>query len=157
VHAEAMARGWGDATLHLIKPYTLQEDTEGMSGIIDAGAMVIDVLYYNCVQPAPYWYMPSETTTVVQVRHVLLTNLELQAISRTNKLPQVCNTAVATRQKAVMVTHPDHDGIMEEAMRHSVLEYNSNKEEEESGNKDKTGSKIARTNCTKIKNHILTA
>ncbi len=71
MRAEAMARGWGDVTLHLSEPRTLQEDTEGMSGIIDAGAMVIDGLYYNGVQHAPYWYTPSETTTVVQVRHVL--------------------------------------------------------------------------------------
>ncbi len=64
------------------------------------------------------------------------------AISRTNKLPQTCNTAPATRQKAVMVTCLDHDGIMEEAMRCNVLEYNGNKEEEESGNKDKPRSKV---------------
>ncbi len=106
----------------LSKPYTLQEDMEGMSGIIDAGAMVIDGLYYNRVQRAPYWYTPSETTTVVQVRHVLRTGLELQAISRTNKLLQTCNTAVATRHKAVMVTRLYHDGIMEEAMRCDVFE-----------------------------------
>jgi hypothetical protein len=78
------------------------------------------------------------------VRHVLQTGLELQAISRTNKLPQTCNAAVATRQKAVMVTCLDHDGIMEEAMRRDVLEYNGNKEEEESGDKDKSGSKVER-------------
>jgi hypothetical protein len=80
----------------LSKPYTLQEDMEGMSGIIDARAMIIDWLYYNHVQCAPYWYTPLETMTVVQVRYVLRTSLELQAISRTNKLPQTCNTAVAT-------------------------------------------------------------
>jgi hypothetical protein len=127
----------------LSEPYTLQEDTEGMSGIIDAGATVIDGLYYSRVQRAPYWYTPSETTTVFQVRHVLQTGLELQAISRTNKLPQTCNTAVATRQKAVMSTRLDHDGIMEEAMRHDVLEYNGNKEEEEeSGNEDELKSNV---------------
>jgi hypothetical protein len=116
--------------------------TEEMSGIIDARAMVIDGLYYNHVQHAPYWYTPSETTTVVQVRHVLQNGLELQAISRTNKLLQTCNTAVATRQKVVMVTCLDHDGIMEEEMKCNVLEYNSDKEEEESGNKDESGSKV---------------
>ncbi len=42
---------------------------------------------------------------------------------------QTCNTAVPTRQKAVMVTCLDHDGIMEEAMKRDVLEYDGNKEE----------------------------
>ncbi len=118
----------------LSEPYIMQEDTEGMSGIMYAGTMVIDGLYFNRVQRALYWYTPSETTTVVQVRHVLQTDLELQAISRTNKLSQTCNTAVATRQKAVMVTCLDHDRIMEEAMRCNVLEYD--------GNEDKLGSEV---------------
>jgi hypothetical protein len=65
----------------LSKLYTLQENTEGMSGIMYARAMVIDGLYYNHIQCAPYWYTPLETTTVVQVRHVLQTSLELQAAS----------------------------------------------------------------------------
>ncbi len=57
-------------------------------------------------------------------------------------MPQTCNTAVAMRQKAVMVTRLDHDRIMEEAMRCDVLEYAGDKEEEESGNEDKLGSKV---------------
>ncbi len=67
-------------------------------------------------------------------------------------MPQTCNTAVATRQIGVMVTHLDHEGIMEEAIRCNVLEYNGNKEEEESGNKDRA---IARTNSTKKKKSYL--
>ena len=126
----------------LSKPYTLQEDTEVMSGVIDAGAMVSDRLYYNRVQHVPYWYTPSETTTVVQVRHFLQTGLELQSISTTNKMLQTCNTAVATRQKAVMVTSLDHDGIMEEGMRRDVLEYNADKEEEESSDENESGSEV---------------
>ena len=118
----------------LSKPYTLQEDSEVMSGVIDAGAMVSDRLYYNRVQHVPYWYTPSETTTVVQVRHFLQTGLELQSISTTNKMLQTCNTAVATRQKAVMVTCLDHDRIIKEAMRCNVLEYD--------GNEDKLGSEV---------------
>jgi hypothetical protein len=49
---------------------------------------------------------------------------------------------VATRQKAVKVTHLDHDRVMEEAMRRDVLEYDGDKEEEESGDKDKLGSEV---------------
>jgi hypothetical protein len=37
----------------LSKPYTLQEDTEGMSGMIPTGSMVVDGLYFNRVQCAP--------------------------------------------------------------------------------------------------------
>ncbi len=57
-------------------------------------------------------------------------------------MPQTCNTAVATRQKAVKVTRLDHARIMEEAMKRNVYEIDSNEEEEESGDKDKSGSEV---------------
>jgi hypothetical protein len=38
----------------LSKPYTLQEDTDGMSGMIPTGSMVVDGLYFNRVQRAPH-------------------------------------------------------------------------------------------------------
>lgn len=110
----------------------MQEDTEGMAGVISTGTMVADAIFYNWVGSAPYWYTPSETTTIVQVRHVLQTGLELQKISRTNKLPSTCNTAMTTRQKAVMIARLDHDIIMEEVKKHNVLEYDSADDEEES-------------------------
>jgi hypothetical protein len=84
VHAEAMARGWGDVTLHPTPR--------------DA---IINGLYER-------WSWQSAGQI---------------------KMLQTCNTAVPTRQKAVMVTCLDHDGIMEEAMKRDVLEYDGNKEE----------------------------
>ena len=55
----------------LSKPYTLQEDTEGMSGMIPVGSMVVDGLYFNRVKRAPLWYTPFGNTTVVEVKYVL--------------------------------------------------------------------------------------
>ncbi len=37
----------------LSEPYTFQEDTEGMSGMIPVGSMVVDGLYFNRVQQVP--------------------------------------------------------------------------------------------------------
>jgi hypothetical protein len=71
----------------LSEPYTLQEDSEGMSGMIPAGSMVVDGLYFNRVQHAPLWYTPSGDTTFVEVKYVLQTCLQLQPISTTNVLP----------------------------------------------------------------------
>jgi hypothetical protein len=55
----------------LSKPYTLQEDTKGMSGMIPGGSMVVDGLYFNRVQRAALWYTPSGDTTVMEVKYVL--------------------------------------------------------------------------------------
>ncbi len=87
-------------------------------------------MYFNRVQRAPYWYTLSGEHTIVKVRHVLQTGLHLQPISVANKLPQVCNRMEATRQKALKVTHLDHDAIMEEASRCNQLEYNDDKDDE---------------------------
>ncbi len=105
----------------LSKPYSLQADAEGMSGMITAGAMVVDGLYFNRVQRAPYWYTRSGETTIVEVRHVLRSGLQLDKISATNKLPQVCNRLEARRKKAVKIAAVDHEVIMEEAGRRDRL------------------------------------
>ncbi len=59
--------------------------------------------------------MQSKETTVAEVRYVLLIGLHLLRISKTNKLPMVCNRREAVQKKAVKVTLLDHEVIMEEA------------------------------------------
>ncbi len=107
----------------LSKPYTLQEDTEGMSGMIPIGSMVVDGLYFNRVQRAPLWYTPSGDTTVVEVKYVLQTGLQLQPISMVNALPNACARVEAMRKKAIKVLTLDHEAIMEEATKRDRLEY----------------------------------
>ncbi len=60
-----MRQQWGMKWLS--KLYSLQEDMEGMSGVIGAGVMVTDVLFYNRVMRAPFWYTQSGETMVVEV------------------------------------------------------------------------------------------
>ena len=126
----------------LSKPYTLQKDTEGMSGMIPVGSMVVDGLYFNRVQRAPLWYTPSGNTTVVEVKYVLQTGLQLQPISTTNALPNACARVKAMRKKAIKVSTLDHEAIMEEATKRDRLEYEddnvheSNEDSEESKESD---------------------
>ncbi len=40
----------------LSKPYTLQDDTDSMLGVINAGVMVADALYFSRVKRKHYWY-----------------------------------------------------------------------------------------------------
>jgi hypothetical protein len=99
----------------LSKAYTLQADTEGMSGMIVARSMMGDALYFNRVECAPYWYLQSGEMTVVEVRHVLRTCLKMEEVSTRNKLPQACNRLDATQKKACKIASQDHEAIMEEA------------------------------------------
>jgi hypothetical protein len=118
--------------------YTLQEETEGMSGMIGVGRMVANILYFNQVERARHWYTQSNTMTVVEVRYVLLTGFQLQPISKTNKLPTACNRKDTAQKKAVKVMLLDHEVIMEETGKRYQLEYNvdndndSNESEDES-------------------------
>jgi hypothetical protein len=107
---------------------------EGMSGVIGAGVMVVDALFYNRVMCAPFWYTQSGERMVVKVRYVLLTGLEMEEVSAINILPQACNRVEAKWQKATRVTLLNHEAILEEAERHDWLEYDDNEEEE--SNKD---------------------
>ncbi len=126
----------------LSKPYTLQEDTEGMSGMIPVRSMVVDGLYFNRVQQAPLWYTPSGDTTVVKIKYVLQTGLQLQPISTTNALPNACARVEAMWKKAIKVLTLDYEAIMEEATKHDRLEYEvdnvhkSNEDSEESKESD---------------------
>jgi hypothetical protein len=56
-------------------PYTLHADTEGMSGIISAGKLVVNALYFNPVNCAQIWYTPPAIKLVVEVEHILRTGL----------------------------------------------------------------------------------
>ena len=99
------------------EPYALQADAEGVSGVIAAGAMVVDAVYFNMVGSAPYWYTQSELTTVVEVRHVLRSGLQMEEISAANKLPLACNRLEATLKRAGKIATQEHEEIMEEAGR----------------------------------------
>jgi hypothetical protein len=105
------------------KPYALQAETEGVSGVIAAGAMVVDAVYFNMVKRASYWYTQSDLKMVVKVRHVLQNGLQLDEISATNKLPLTCNRLDATRKRVGKIATQEHDAIMEEAGKRDRLEY----------------------------------
>jgi hypothetical protein len=109
------------------EPYALQEETEGVSGVIAAGAMVVDAVYFNMIECAPYWYTQSELTAVVEVRHVLWSRLRLEEISATNKLPLTCNRLEATWKRAGKIATQEHEVIMEEAGRRDMLDFNEDK------------------------------
>ncbi len=118
------------------KPYALQADAEGILGIVTAGAMVADGLYFNRVQRAPYWYTQLEEMSIIKVRHVLRSGLQLKEICATNKLPQACNGLEATRKNAGKISMQEHETIMEEAERRDRLEYNNNNGSEEDKGED---------------------
>ena len=132
----------------LSKPFTLQTDTAGMSGMIPAGTIVANALYFKRVQLTPHWYTPSGVTTVLKDKYAMQTGLQLQPISTTNALPLACARAGATRKTAVKVSSLDHEAIMEEASKCDRLEYDRNnddddKSKEESNEENKeNGSKL---------------
>ncbi len=122
----------------LSEPYTLQVDTEGMARLIGTGKMVADALYFNRVPRAPYWYTLSGENTIVEVRYVLQTDVQMQEISGVNKLPRACNRMEATQQRALKVTSLDHDAIMEEASRRDRLEYDDDEDGEDNASDEES-------------------
>ena len=64
----------------------------------DPPIMVANALYFNWVQHVPHWYTPPGVTTVVEVKYVMQTGLQLQPISVPNALPLACARAEATQK-----------------------------------------------------------
>ena len=107
-----------------------------MPGILMAGAMVVDGLYFNRVQRAPYWYTQLEKMSIIEVRHVLQSGLQLEEIIEMNKLPRACNRLEATRKNAGEISMQEHETIMEEAVRRDRLENNEDNGSEEDEDED---------------------
>jgi hypothetical protein len=74
--------------------------------------------------------------SIIEVRHVLQSGLQLEEISETNKLSWACNRFEATRKNAGKISMQEHETVMEEAARHDRLEYNSDDGSEEDEDKD---------------------
>jgi hypothetical protein len=113
-------------------PYSLQEDTEGMAGVMDAGTLVADAIFYNRVEGAPYWYTRSRMKAVIEVKYVVQTGFEMDGISGDNPLPRTCSKKEASRQDARKVSILDLEEIMDEIERRDRLEYDDEYDDEES-------------------------
>ena len=92
---------------------------------------------------APYWYTQLELTTVIDVRHVLQSGLqlELEEINATNKLPLACNRMDTAWKRAVKITTQEHEAIVEEAVRCDRLEFSKDKDSNDVED-DESGSKV---------------
>ena len=113
---------------------------EGMAGLIGTEKMVADAVYFNRVQRVSYWCMLSGENTIVEVRHVLQTSVQMQEISGENKLPRACNRMEAMRQRLLKVRSLEHDAILEEASRRDWLEYDDNEDNEDNKSKEESKS-----------------
>ncbi len=65
---------------------------------------------------APYWYTQPEETSIIEVRHVLQSGLQLEEICATHKLPRACNQLEATRKNAGKFSMQDVG-----CLKHSLL------------------------------------
>ena len=121
----------------LTEPYSLEEDTEELAGVIGTGTMVSNATFHNRVGGAPCWRTRSRLKTVIEVRYVLQTGVEMDEINPKNPLSR----KEATQQKAKKVCILDHKEIMEEAEKCDWLEYDDDNDKEKS-DEDESGSEV---------------
>jgi hypothetical protein len=107
--------------------YTLQEDTvltEFDPPLkLEAGELVADATYLNMVPRAPLWYTPSESTTTVRVKQVLVAKLNMLSTSEGNKVPRGCNKREVERLGGKRLVDADHEEILDERMRRVALDH----------------------------------
>ena len=110
------------------EPYTAQYDMELMDykppTIVPAGELICDAYWLNPVHKCKYWYTASHIKTVVIIKKVVASNVEMLPISDENPLPlkgkarthPVKNDAKRIRNKCV-------DEIVEEIARRDRVDY----------------------------------
>ena len=110
------------------EPYTAQYDMELMDykppTIVPAGELICDAYWLNPVHNCSYWYTASHIKTVVIIKKVVASNVEMLPISDENPLPlkgkarthPVKNDAKRIRNKCV-------DEIVEEIARRDRVDY----------------------------------
>ena len=113
-------------------PYTLQEDSDE----IQAGDLVCEATYLNLVERAPYWYTPSDMTTVVRLQHVVGADLEMNQPSASIKLPSNCKHKDAVRKGARRLSVYSHELLLDEINRRDALDYEEEDKEESTDEED---------------------
>ena len=91
----------------------------------DTDELLCKAVYWNSVPYAPGWYTRSNPPHIETqlLNHIITADLELHPISESNKLPNGCAKASATRKGAMKLDIETHDFIMEEIFRREALEH----------------------------------
>ena len=121
------------------EPYTLQEDIDleqyDPPIVIKSGELVCDAEFFNKVPGAKLWYTKTEgeeRKVVVRVKQVVASDLTLDAVSSSIKLPTSLpkRTKNALKGKAPRrVDSGEHELILDEICRREVLEHSESDDE----------------------------
>jgi hypothetical protein len=111
------------------EPRILEEGIDVDGVFIAKGELVLDGIYLNKVPRAKQWYTkaPSDDEeslrTLVQMKHVVLANLNLTGESQNQKLPRNCDRTTARQLGTLRVSDGEHDLISDEISRRDRLEF----------------------------------
>jgi hypothetical protein len=119
------------------EPYTLQHsiDAAKYGWAMKAGELVCDALYYNKVGGASLWYSPTqgeERKVKVRVQQVVAADLPMLPISSTNALPANMSKKAKQQATALNAVHLDgdeHEQVLDEINRRTVVEHDEVVEE----------------------------
>jgi hypothetical protein len=81
------------------------------------------VHYLNKVPRAKRWYTQSTVCATVRLQQAIASNLHLEPLSSTNKLPNTCNKTVAQRKAAKKLSGHLHDVLLSEIARRDMMDH----------------------------------
>jgi hypothetical protein len=93
------------------------------STIVPQGEWLCVAKYLNKVPRAKRWYTRSTVCVTVRLQHTIATNLHLEPVSATNKLPNTCNKAVAQRKGAKHLSGMLHNELVSEIARRDMMDH----------------------------------
>jgi len=87
----------------LSEPYTLQEETEGMSGMIGVGTMVATMLYFNQVEGARHWDTQSNRRRESGIDWSMMSTMMMTAMRARKRVRRRARRRVRRRASQAMV------------------------------------------------------
>ena len=109
--------------------YILQEDKEmkGYTATITvyAGEIVCDAVFLNPVPNEKYWYTPMKRwvgDVTVRLKQVIIPNVTMIKIDKTNTLPKRCKKNEAIKLGAQRTSNEDIDELLKETHRRDKLD-----------------------------------
>ena len=91
--------------------------------IVPKGKWLCVVHYLNKVPRAKRWYTQSTVCVTVQLQQAIASNLHLQPLSSTNKLPNTCNKTVPHCKAAKKLSGHLHDVLLSEIACQDLMDH----------------------------------
>ena len=99
------------------------EDNEGDSIVVKKGEWIADIKWWELAKGTSKWYYQSKDTETIQMKHVLMADVEMIPCKRKSELPSSCKKDDLYKLKPKMVSEKSLNFILCERARRDAIDH----------------------------------